>query len=99
VPSRERTWPHFFLRGLEHLQVGQKLKAQPIGILLEDWATRGMARHGRLFKRGFWEDNEDHLMEMEMLDARNSPAEAMDGDGVGGRRGERKAKPSQAMLA
>jgi protein SMG6 len=57
-------------------------KLSQSSILLEDWAIRRMAWHGRLFKCGFWDSNEDQLMEMEMLDARNSPAEAMDGDSM-----------------
>jgi len=52
----------------------QAEKLSQSSILLEDWAIRGMSWHGRLFERGFWDGNEDQLMEMEMLDARNSPA-------------------------
>jgi hypothetical protein len=41
-----------------------------------------MSWHGRLFERGSWDGKEDQLVEMEILDMRNSPAEAMDGDGM-----------------
>ena len=59
-----------------------------------------MAWHGRLFERGFWDGNDDQLMEMEMLDAHNSPAEAMDGDGMWEDEDENeKPKPSRATLA
>jgi protein SMG6 len=75
-------------------------KLSQSSILSEDWAIRGMAWHGRLFERGFWDGNEDQLMEMEMLDARNSPAEAMDGDGMWEDDEENeKPKPSRATLA
>jgi protein SMG6 len=74
-------------------------KLSQSSILLEDWAIRGMAWHGRLFERGFWDGNEDQLMEMEMLDARNSPAEAMDGDGMWEDDENEKPKPSRATLA
>ncbi len=69
-------------------------------ILSEDWAIRGMAWHGRVFERGFWDGNEDQLMEMEMLDARNPPA-AMDGDGMWeeDEENEKKPKPSRTTLA
>ena len=78
----------------------QAEKLSQSSILLEDWAIRGMAWHGRLFERGFWDGKEDQLMEMEMLDARNSPAEAMDGDGMWEDEEENeKPKPSRATLA
>jgi len=75
-------------------------KLNQSSILLEDWAIRGMAWHGRLFERGFWDGNEEQLMEMDMLDAGNSPAEAMDGDGMWEEDEENeKPKPSRATLA
>jgi protein SMG6 len=75
-------------------------KLSQSSILLEDWAIRGMAWHGHLFERGFWDGNEEQLMEMEMLDARNSPAEAMDGDGMWEDDEEsEKSKPCRATLA
>ena len=44
--------------------------------------------------------NEDQLMEIEMFDARNSSAEAMDGDGMWEDDEENeKPKPSRATLA
>jgi len=51
-------------------------------ILSEDWAIRGMAWPGRLFERGFWDASEGQLMEMEMLDARDTPPDALDEDGM-----------------
>jgi hypothetical protein len=78
----------------------QAEKLSQSSILLEDWAIRGMAWHGRLFERGFWDGNDDQLMEMEMLEARKSPAEAMDGDGMWEDENENeKPKPSRATLA
>jgi protein SMG6 len=78
----------------------QAEKLSQSSILLEDWAIRGMAWHGRLFERGFWDGKEDQLMEMEMLDARNSPAEAVDGDGMWEDEEENeKPKQSRATLA
>ena len=75
-------------------------KLNQSGILLEDWAIRGMSWHGRLFERGFWDGNEDQLIEMDMLDAGNSSAEAMDGDGMWEEDEENeKPKPSRATLA
>ncbi len=67
-------------------------------ILSEDWAIRGMVWHSRLFERGFWDGNEDQLMEMEMLDARNLPAEA-DGMWEEDVVENEKPKPSRATLA
>ncbi len=55
-----------------------------------------MAWHRHVFKHGFWDGNEDQLMEMEMLDARNPPA-TMDGDGMWEEDEENeKPKPSLA---
>jgi hypothetical protein len=70
-------------------------------ILLEDWAIRGMAWHGRLFQRGYWDGNDDQQMEMEMLDAHCPPVETADGDGMWeDDLGENeKHKPSRATLA
>ena len=70
-------------------------------ILMEDWAIRGMAWYGRLFERGYWDGNDDQLMEMEMLDGCNSPAEASDGDGMWEDDQEENEKPksSRATLA
>jgi hypothetical protein len=72
-------------------------------ILMEDWAIRGMAWYGRLFERGYWDGNDDQLMEMEMLDGCNSPAEASDGDGMWEddqeEKENEKPKPSRATLA
>jgi hypothetical protein len=69
------------------------------GILLEDWAIRGMAWHGRrLFERGYWDDNDDQLMEMEMLDARTPPGEA-DSMWEDDLDENEKPKPSRATLA
>ena len=70
-------------------------------ILMEDWAIRGMAWYGRLFERGYWDGNDDQLMEMEMLDACNSPAEASDGDGMweDDQQENEKPKPRRATLA
>ena len=48
-------------------------------VLLEDWALRGMAWVGRVFERGCWEGNDGRLMEMEMLDERDAPAESVEG--------------------
>jgi hypothetical protein len=56
-----------------------------------------MVWYGWLFVRGFWDGNGDQLMEMKMLDARNSPAEAMDWDGMWEDEEENeKLQPSQA---
>ena len=74
-------------------------KLSQSSILFEDWAIRGMVWHGRLFERGFWDGNEDQLMEMEMLDACNSAAEAIDGDGMWEDDEDEKPKPSRATLA
>jgi protein SMG6 len=57
-------------------------KLSKSSILSEDWAIRGMLWPGRLFERGFWDCGEGHLMEMEMLDARDSPSEASADDGM-----------------
>src|SRR5258708_11237295 len=57
-----------------------------------------MVWHSRLFERGFWDGNEDQLMEMEMLDARNLPAEA-DGMWEEDVVENEKPKPSRATLA
>jgi hypothetical protein len=65
---------------------------------LEDWAIRGTAWHGRLFERGYWESNDDQLMEMEMLDARIPPGEA-DGMWEDDLDESEKPKPSWATLA
>ena len=66
-------------------------------ILMEDWAIRGMAWYGRLFERGYWDGNDDLLMEMEMLDACNAPAE--DGMWEDDVEENKKLKPSRATLA
>jgi protein SMG6 len=47
-------------------------KLSQSNILLEDWSIRGMAWHGCLFESGFWDRNDDQLIEMEMLDASRS---------------------------
>jgi protein SMG6 len=60
----------------------QSEKLSKSSIMSEDWAIRGMVWPGRLFERGFWDCGEDHLMEMEMLDARDSPSEASGEDGM-----------------
>jgi protein SMG6 len=78
----------------------QSDKLSQSSILLEDWAIRGMVWHVRLFERGFWDGNEDQLMEMEMLDAHNLPAEA-DGMWEDDEKNDKneKPKPSRATLA
>lgn len=50
--------------------------------VLEDWVIRGMTWPSRLFERGLWDGGEGQLMEMEMLDARDAPLEALDEDGM-----------------
>ena len=60
----------------------QSDKLSKSSILSEDWAIRGMVWPGRLFERGFWDCGEGHLMEMEMLDARDTPSKASSDDGM-----------------
>jgi hypothetical protein len=50
--------------------------------ILEDWVIRGTAWPSRLFERGFWDGGEGQLMEMEILDARDTPLEALNEDGM-----------------
>ena len=57
-------------------------KLNQSSILLEDWVIHRMLWHGHLFKRGSWDSKEDQLVEVEILDMRNSPAEAMNGDSM-----------------
>jgi hypothetical protein len=87
--------PRVFSKSVQSDKLGQH------SILLEDWAIRGMAWHGRLFERGYWDGNDDQLMEMEMLDARNPQTEASDGDGMWEDDVDEneKPKPSRATLA
>ena len=45
----------------------------------------GYAQHGvvwAIFERGFWDSGEGQLMEMEMLDSRDSLPETFDEDGM-----------------
>jgi hypothetical protein len=82
----------------------QSDKLSKSSILSEDWAIRGMVWPGRLFERGFWDGGDGHLMEMEMLDARDSTSEASVDDGMWeddldeGNKPSRE-KPSRATLA
>ena len=80
----------------------QSDKLSKSSILSEDWAIRGMVWPGRLFERGFWDGGEGHLMEMEMLDARDSEASVDDGmweDDVDEGNKPSREKPSRATLA
>src|SRR6266566_7716208 len=57
-------------------------KLNQSSILLEDWAIHRMSWHGRLFERGSWNGKKDQLVKVKILNTHNSPAEAMDGDGM-----------------
>ena len=77
----------------------QSDKLDKRSVLLEDWALRGMAWVGRVFERGSWDGNEGRLMEMEMLDERDAPAESVDGMWEDDNDNDNSSRPTRATLA
>lgn len=75
----------------------QSDKLDKNSVLLEDWAMRGMAWVGRVFERGCWEGNDGRLMEMEMLDARDTGS--VDGTWEDGDDNEKGSRATRATLA